>query len=487
MTFLIFHWLCKSDRSISVILSWNLDQLLHNNQRSLFYYYPGMAIIIWGFFVFQILYHIFVTVLGYGVGVFSPEAIAIFRDGVWMLLAGAIFLLNSKAWRNFFHHRWKMIIVFSGLLVFSILLSRFMFGKALSEILIGIKYGLWYLCILISAGSVWYFLSSKLKTQKKSEKSDFSSLGKWQNILKWGLVSVVLLGRAWQIAKILFPDRFMAIWYGKLDDYHFWLKPPLYYLTWYEGTLRWQGLFSWPNNYGYFLVVFLPLILQYFSFQNILKFKSRKKSDWIGFLVVALWLITLWATLSRAAMIGAGVVLFCLYFPHIKKHKKILIWSAVWVAILLLGLSIFKLESTLVHIQQKLSWVLQVIHQPLWYGLGSSGPAVHHTGSFLPENFYLQLMLDLWTVGFLIWLGVMYAFLRMQKSLIVRAEKTDQKPEFLQYLRTFQIWLLALLVMGLFLHVFEDSMVNYLFFWGYGLMLWALQGLIGRTTNEKAD
>ena len=81
----------------------------------------------------------------------------------------------------------------------------------------------------------------------------------------------------------------------------------------------------------------------------------------------------------------------------------------------------------------------------------------------------------------------MYAFLRMQKSLIARTEKTEQKSEFLQYLRPFQIWLLALLVMGLFLHVFEDSMVNYLFFWRYGLMLWALQALIGRNTNEKAD
>ena len=81
----------------------------------------------------------------------------------------------------------------------------------------------------------------------------------------------------------------------------------------------------------------------------------------------------------------------------------------------------------------------------------------------------------------------MYAFLRMQKSLIARTEKTEQKSEFLQYLRPFQIWLLALLVMGLFLHVFEDSMVNYLFFWGYGLMLWALQALIGKNTNEKAD
>ena len=178
MTFYIFYRSLNGNISSAMISPWNLSQLLHNNQRSLFYYYPGMAIIIWGFFVFQILYHIFVTVLGYGAGLFSPEAIAIFRDGVWMLLAGAIFLLNWKVWRNFFHHRWKMIIVFGGLLVFSVLLSRFMFGKTLSEILIGIKYGLWYLCILISAGSIWYFLSSKLKTQKKQRNQAFHL---WKN------------------------------------------------------------------------------------------------------------------------------------------------------------------------------------------------------------------------------------------------------------------------------------------------------------------
>ncbi|MBQ7074134.1 hypothetical protein IJM86_03600 [bacterium] len=49
-----------------------------------------------------------------------------------------------------------------------------------------------------------------------------------------------------------------------LDNYQYGMKPPIYYLTGYEGTLRWQGLFSGPNNYGYFLVGFFPLVVLLF-------------------------------------------------------------------------------------------------------------------------------------------------------------------------------------------------------------------------------
>ena len=60
---------------------------------------------------------------------------------------------------------------------------------------------------------------------------------------------------------------------------------------------------------------------------------------------------------------------------------------------------------------------MQVIEHPLGYGLGSSGPAVHHSGNLLPENYYLQLMLDLGTVGFLLWCGVMFLLGFKQKKL----------------------------------------------------------------------
>jgi uncharacterized metal-binding protein len=46
-----------------------------------------------------------------------------------------------------------------------------------------------------------------------------------------------------------------------------------------------------------------------------------------------------------------------------------------------------------------------------------------------------------------------------------------------------QLWCLALLVIGVVLHVFEDSMVNYLFFVIYGIVLGMLSHLISQKVN----
>ncbi|MEI7478164.1 MAG: hypothetical protein WCJ81_06890 [bacterium] len=41
----------------------------------------------------------------------------------------------------------------------------------------------------------------------------------------------MIVGRAWQIAKNIWPDFFMHFGYGPLGDYVYGQKPPLYYLT----------------------------------------------------------------------------------------------------------------------------------------------------------------------------------------------------------------------------------------------------------------
>jgi hypothetical protein len=48
---------------------------------------------------------------------------------------------------------------------------------------------------------------------------------------------------------------------------------------------------------------------------------------------------------------------------------------------------------------------------------------------------------------------------------------------------------LALLLMGVFLHVFEDSMVNYLFFIIYWIILWSCSVLVdgGDIIHEEKD
>ena len=146
-------------------------------------------------------------------------------------------------------------------------------------------------------------------------------------------MGIVILGRVWQFGKLLFPDFFFSLGYGKLDDFHFGVNPPLYYLTGFEGALRWQGLFSGPNNYGYFLVLFFSLILYFFPFKKQLSFFSWIKENGVSFLVAVLWIVSICATISRAALLGLVLLLAMACFPVLKQHKKQLFVSGLFVVL----------------------------------------------------------------------------------------------------------------------------------------------------------
>ena len=93
-------------------------------------------------------------------------------------------------------------------------------------------------------------------------------------------------------------------------------------------------------------------------------------------------------------------------------------------------------------------------------------------------------MLDLGTVWFIIWCWVLLLWIYEEKILrleLIRKEAISN--ENYQLFITLQRWLLALLVMWLFLHVFEDSMVNYLFF----VIYWILLGYLSSIADEKGN
>ncbi|MDR0859551.1 MAG: hypothetical protein LBO09_00795 [Candidatus Peribacteria bacterium] len=99
--------------------------------------------------------------------------------------------------------------------------------------------------------------------------------------------------------KLLRPDFFSWIGYElHLNDRQFDQKPPLYYLTGWEGTLRRQGLFSGPNNYGYFLVAFFPVILS-FTRQH----RDQKASQRLKLGILFIWILAMLMTLSRAVIL----------------------------------------------------------------------------------------------------------------------------------------------------------------------------------------
>lgn len=436
-----------------------------------------MLSVIVAFLIFQSFYHIFVVIWWYGFHLLSPEKIAILRDALWIVICILFFFYNTKYRKEYLRYRRKMWIGLIILLSFSTSLSLFIFDKSLNEVLIGIKYGLWYFIILFLAWGVGYFL---WRNQKSSSKNENKRL----NRIKYWLISIVILGRIRQILKLIFPEYFQSIWYGKLDDYHFGVNPPIYYLTGFEGTLRRQGLFSGPNNYAYFLVLFLPVIRYLQPLKSLTLIKKWKKSDWINFLIILLRLITLGATLSRAGIIWWVIALLLINVSRLKSHKKILRGGILTVLISILGLSILKRESTLTHIEKKFWWITEVINHPLGHWLWSSGPAVHHTGKFLPENFYLQLMIDMGSIGFLGWLVIMGIRLQEQKKLHQKIRKNEQNAQIKKLLSALEKGFLAFLVMGMFLHVFEDSMVNYLFFIIYGITIGYLQNLVKHETHE---
>ena len=437
------------------------------------------------FFVLIAVYHIIVTVLWYWIMWWESQIlISIWRDLIWLLFIVAMFLGNISHIKDYLK-KWKNVwIWFIGLLLFSIWVSALNW-QSIANMMIGIKYWFFYLFIFLSASFVWYIWLKKIKTQH---------INWFQYFLMW----IVVFGFLWQIMKVIRPEIFMNIGYGKFDDFYFGSNPPIYYLTGFEWTTRWQWLFSWPNNYGYFLVAFLPLILLWRSkwvksigwlfekIKNIFLMPTQSSS----ILFVVLRILAIAMTLSRAAVIGAILVFVLLAKDWIKKNKKTSI-ALFWIMILwVVWLSVIKSESTIWHIQAKLWYIWEIIDNPLWHGLGSSGPAVHHEWTMLPENYFMQIMLDIGTVGFIIWTIVLFQMLLIFKniSLNINNNKLDTSDQiaFLQWKRLY-LWRTILLVIGLFLHVFEDSMVNYLFFVSFGLLSGYMSSLYKNNKLEFKD
>lgn len=79
------------------------------------------------------------------------------------------------------------------------------------------------------------------------------------------------------------------------------------------------------------------------------------------------------------------------------------------------------------------------------------------------------------TIGFILRCGVIYLFLQMQIQLNQQLKTIYPTHPLIPLLRAFQQAFLVFLITGLFLHIFEDSMVNYLFLLPYGVCLGYLQ------------
>jgi len=421
------------------------------------------------FWILNVFYQVLSTFFVYWIHLCEASYPALIREWIWLLFVFIIFILWFDKFKPYWKHWKKARIGFIILIIVSILFSLSK-GVSWSNIFIWIKYGLWWMFILLSASFFGYVIAEKWQKSKLIQ------------ILPRVLVWIVWAGFLWQWAKLLRPDFFYSLWYGGLNDYTQGENPPIYYLTSYQWTLRRQGFFSWPNNYWYFLVAFLPFVWRFFT--NKIKKKEDTVLSVLALVVRMAWMV---ATLSRAVLVWMVVVFVALYWNELKNKKRWLIrWGILLLAALAI-LSVHKRESTVGHITSKLSTIPEVISKPFWHGLGSSGPAIHYEWKYLPENYFLQIMLDIGTIWFLFRTFAILCLLLMQAKVIWLGRwKLDSKDEYqLQVLYKLQTWFFALFVMWLFLHVFEDSMVNYLFFTIYGIVLGSLSTKLKKDLTWK--
>jgi len=426
------------------------------------------------FFILIAAYHVIVTVLSYWANLWiSQTKISILRDGLRICFA-ILVAIWSNGWIKWYWEKWKKVWLWFWILIIFSLWTSFLLWTSLSNMMIWIKYWFYFLVIFLTSTFVWYVWIKKLNLK------DFS----W---IQYSLMCILLVWFIRQILKIVKPDLFMDLWYWKLDDFYYWNRPPIYYLTWYEGTMRWQWIFAGPNNYWYFLVAFLPLILLswWWTWQELKNFIKNPGKN-LNFLLTILWLVAIAMTLSRSAILWTVVVFAFLARNWIKEHKKISIWILCVIIAWIVWLSFLKPESTLGHFKANFAYVWEIINHPIWHGLGSSWPAIHHEWTMLPENYFMQIMLDVWTMWFILWCVVILFILMIFKAIENHFKKWKYSDEdaavFLQWKRLL-LWWIALLIMWLFLHVFEDSMVNYLFFCTFGL----LSGYLSKFYEKKDD
>lgn len=409
-----------------------------------------------GFLYFILWYHVIHTLVVYGqkwlsLGVFSSSKEFIF---LWLVCL-ACWQLRHKIgilWMKFRQYIVVMIAIISLFLLVS-----WLHNIPLDSILVWFKYDLWWIIILL-----WSMLIG-IALFEKNEHHIFFDYRRISRLIWYILIAGIL----WQWAKIYFPDFFTWRWYGPIGDYSLWNNPPIWYRTGPWGWMRFSGIFSGPNNLAYLLIWFFPLVLY-----------SYLQKNYNRFLVLSM-LLAIFATMSRAAIAVAllqTIVLLYLYRPLWRKYLSLSILIMIaWSFWLLL----WKWGSTQEHLLRFLEWLQVVLQYPRWLWLWVAGPSIHYHGIYLPENQYLQRAIDgwiLWCIAIFFWIYIIH--LPLLRNIILKVTC----PQDYTMVRLLSMGFFGILIIGLFLHSLEDSMVNYVFFSIYWIQLWSF--LNKKTYNQ---
>lgn len=238
-------------------------------------------------------------------------------------------------------------------------------------------------------------------------------------------------------------------------------------LDW-SGIKRFQWLLEWPNAMWYFLIVYTALFLHIqkkkFQFHNVL------------FLILMLWLVLI--TYSRSALLWIWVAwasLFLLNIKYIYYSVRKYIIPLLLLFVIIFGSiayvfqekiyhAVIRPGSTAWHFERMEIWINRFQDNIYGAWLATSGPAFRNVypnkTSRLDEEYYIP---ESWFIQQLTEWGFIYfsLFILIFLTLLL---KTYKKSPMI-------FWaLVAVLVMNVFLHIFESTHLSYVFF----LILWVI-------------
>lgn len=270
------------------------------------------------------------------------------------------------------------------------------------------------------------------------------------------LFSILIKFRLWEKALLEFGfTNYVSNWtYNwSIPTYH-WLEN-----SWIK---RFQWIFDWPNQMAFFLILYTSLLLQYI----------KNKFEYYVVLIIAIlfWLLIL--TFSRSALLwifsGFGLV-FLLNIKFIyKKYKKIFLYSIISFFIVSSSIllvfhekveNIFlRTSSTTGHFDRMEIWINRFKNKPFWAGLAEAWPAYRNIYTnkqnknaeqyYIPESWFIQQLIEWWIIYFTL-------FILILSFLLSKIYKNS---------KTLFAWVIAILVMNIFLHIFEATYLSILLF-----------------------
>lgn len=276
------------------------------------------------------------------------------------------------------------------------------------------------------------------------------------------LFSILIKFRLWEKALL----DFWFINYSSNWTYTWGI--PMYH--WLENSWikRFQGIFDWPNQMGFFLILYASILLQFI--------KKKLQYHIVLLLVFLFWLLII--TYSRSALLWVFSWVWLLFLLNIKyiykKYKKeflswlaiftILIWSLLFIYSEKVENIFLRTSSTTWHFDRMEIWIDRFISKPMWAWLAEAGPAYRsiypekqnkqNEQWYIPESWFIQQLIEWGYIYFIL-------FILIFLTILFRLYNTS-KPLF--------AWLIAILIMNIFLHIFEATYLSVLLF----IFVWLL-------------